>query len=158
MHQIFGPVSNDDLLDTYEQEIADVDGVYVRQTRALRDGSTWYDLSDGVTLLFTRGGVWYAYESDKRLREREYYRQWAAFARAGWTRQPPTRPGVYPTMTLEGTRASDRRFGRALGGVRDLSGFAPYGKITEWKGYFWRLPYPKLLLVGGDFPPLLESL
>lgn len=109
--------------------------------------STLYLLRGGLTVVEDQKGRWSCYETAARVEEREYYRGWNEFIRAGWTKRVPDRAGVYPTRTRDGARARDRELKLVGGKLRDCTlggGFQSTDRVSNWAGDWWALPYPAL--------------
>lgn len=93
---------------------------------------------------------WSLYETRGRAEEREYDQQWLEYykLRGHWTFKVPEAAGTYATRNREGVDCADRIFEAQTVGdsivVRDTTGFCPSHKRTEWRGYFWSLPRPRL--------------
>lgn len=88
-----------------------------------------------------------AYETLQRVEDRRYYSDWAEFCRGVWSSNPPHKGGTWPTRDLNGFRGRDRVFVKVEGKLTDVTpsgGFTPKGKLTEWRGEFWSMPYPRL--------------
>ena len=120
----------------------------VRTAKLPKQGlCTLFVLVGGLTVVENARSQWSLYESRERVEEREYYSRWQSFIRAGWSSALPKDEGTYPVRDCLGVRGHDRTLKRVNGRLVDVTrdgGFVGGGKVTEWRGDFWREPYPPL--------------
>lgn len=139
----------------YEDEIGNpADASVVEQFECDATVTGWcygFVLASGLCVVMWRDtDRWSLYETRARAEACEYDEEWLAYykTKGHWTREVPTRPGVYATRNRDGITCDDRRFVRTLVGdkevVRDVTVFCPAHKRTEWAGDFWSLPRPTL--------------
>ena len=101
----------------------------------------------GLVAVESSKGKWSAFETLERVKEREYVTAWAEFIRGGWSPSIPQEAGVYPVKDLEGNRRRDRTLIRVNGRLADVTccgGMVQYGKVSNWQGLWYTLPFPKL--------------
>lgn len=144
-------VPADQFLSAWEEDIGDPSQeLCVRQFvyKAPKVGKTTvFVFFGGLVATEDKRGRWQAWETRERVEDRDYYRAWNEYCRAGWTAKTPTIEGTFATRTLEGWRGKDRVFRKVEGRLKDVTdggGFVGYGKVTEWRGEFWAMPTPKL--------------
>lgn len=112
-----------------------------------RGHSTIYLLASGLAAAEDSRGRWSAYATKAWCDERDYFAKWAAFVRGTWVTRVPQQEGTYPTKTLEGARGKDRILIRRDGRLLDVtccSGRVEYGRVSNWRGFWFSDPYPPL--------------
>lgn len=108
------------------------------------DGRTYYPI--GSTHYVVEGPQgWGFFESAEETAWREHVTAWADFARGYWRPGPPTKPGTYPVRNRSGHRTRDHVVIQRGDRVLDVdSGYVAPGRVTNFVGDWWSLPYPSL--------------
>lgn len=104
-------------------------------------------LRGGLTVVCDQREHWHVYKNRARVEHEEFLSSWQAFMRAGWTSHIPQEEGVYPVRDREMRRGHDRTLKRVQGRLVDITragGYVSYGKVSEFRGDWWGLPYPRL--------------
>lgn len=145
------PLPADEFLSAWDDDIGDpASEVRIQEFVAKRPklgNVTVYVFQGGLVATEDKRGLWQAYESRARVEERQYFHDWGAFIRGGWTLKVPTEDGVYPCRSLEGWRGPDRTLKRVNGRLIDTTpggGMVPPGKVSNWVAYWWTHKFPNL--------------
>lgn len=148
---LFGALSHEKFEEMWADEIGNLEDEVCVATHSWKlpkhGKSTVYVFRGGLCALENSKGKWSAYETLARVEEREYFNEWAAFIRGGWSYSLPQVAGTYPTKTREGDRAKDRTLIRHEGKLLDTTccgGMVKYGEVTNWRGLWYTLPFPAL--------------
>lgn len=95
---------------------------------------------------------------------------WATYLGGSWRREHPTRPGLYPIATREGTFAGYREWvtrriaceQKADGTTSELlcvDALAPMGRPElGWSGWVWSVPLPEPPRAAADWYAISEAL
>lgn len=127
----------------YEDEVGDLSSdIGTEAFKAVNAVDSILRLAGGLIVLRSRN-KWSLYETEQRVLERDHIKNWAEFARAGWTEKTPEEPGMYPVRSLDG-RLGYHELRRVKGRLVDISGgIVPAGQVTNWRGQWWGMPFPR---------------
>lgn len=140
----------DDFYQLYVDEVGSPQDLVL--STHVYDSSTYgtccvYEIENGLAVLEAPTGRFSLFESEARCLARDHINAWADFARGYWTLAVPQEPGMYLVKPLTGDKQSVRELKRLDNRLRDWTRGDPLprvGLVSEWRGYWWMPPLPKL--------------
>lgn len=96
---------------------------------------------------------WSCYEWRSRADARDFRRRSIEHTLGAWVLKVPHEAGTYATLNVERIPSEPRTLKMTTLGLKDVTrGFVGAGKVTEWCGWWWSVPYaePPVPVAEGE--------